>query len=130
VGRGVQLGAAYTASSGAPYTRRFSGSYLCTSLTECRVETPPSAEEPGAHRAPGYSSLDLLAEWAGHMRGARVSAYLQLRNALSADNTGRYLDSTPCGQYGPRCGPGRPTGYDEFDPGLPRVPLIGFRLSF
>ena len=131
VGRGVQMGAAYTASSGVAYTRRFDGTYLCTAPGECQPYNLPSVEKPGAERAPGFSSLDLLAEWAGHMRGARVSAYLQLRNALGHENSGRYLSSTPCAEYGTSgCGRGRPSGYDEFDPGLPRVPLIGFRLSF
>ena len=129
-GRRVQLGAAYTASSGVPYTRRFGGTYRCTSATECRVQTPPTAEAPGALRAPGYSSLDLLAEWTGQLRGARLGAYLQLRNTLGSDNSARYIGSTPCaafGEYG--CASGS-SGFDEFDPGLPRLPVIGFRLSF
>jgi hypothetical protein len=129
-GRGVQLGAAYSASSGVPYTRRFGGTYLCTS-TECRVQTPPTAEAPGALRAPGYSSLDLLAEWSGHVRRARLGAYLQLRNALGSDNSGRYKGSVPCSAFGEsECRPGLPSGLDEFDPGLPTLPVIGFRLSF
>lgn len=130
-GRGVQLGAAYTASSGVPYTRRFGGTYSCSSPTECRVQTPPTAEAPGALRAPGYSSLDLLAEWSGHVRGARLGAYLQLRNALGSDNSGRYIGSIPCAAFGgSECAAGRPTGFDDFDPGLPTLPVIGFRLSF
>ncbi len=131
VGGGVQLGAAYTAASGVAYTRRFDGTFLCTAPDECEPYNLPSVEEPGAQRAPGFSSLDLLAEWAGHTRGVRVSAYLQLRNALGRENSGRYLSSTPCSEFGMSgCGRGKPSGYDEFDPGLPRVPLIGFRLSF
>lgn len=129
-GRGVQLGAAYTASSGVPYTRRFGGTYLCTSPTECQVGTPPIAEAPGAQRARGYRSLDLLAEWSGHLRGARLGAYLQLRNALGNENRGRYKGSVPCGEFGVGCAPGLASGFDDFDPGLPTLPVIGFRLSF
>ncbi|HEX8358569.1 MAG TPA: TonB-dependent receptor [Longimicrobium sp.] len=129
-GRGVQLGAAYTAASGVPYTRRFDRDYLCDA-GGCRPDGPPSAEEPGGQRAPDYRSLDLLAEWGGHVRGARVSGYLQLRNTLGSDNRGRYTGTTPCEVLGTSaCGPGRPTGYDDFSPGLPRLPVIGLRLSF
>jgi hypothetical protein len=113
-----------------PYTRRFGGTYLCTSPTECRVETPPTAEAPSALRGPGYSSLDLLAEWGGHVRRARLSAYLQLRNALGTDNSARYIGSVPCAALGYyECASGS-SGFDEFDPGLPTLPVIGFRLSF
>ena len=129
-GRGVQLGAAYTAASGVPFTRRFGREFICDA-TACRPNGPATAEQPGAERAPDYRSLDLLAEWGGHVRGARVSAYVQLRNALRGDNAGRYTGSTPCEALGvSACGPGRPTGYDDFAPGLPRVPVIGLRLSF
>ena len=129
-GRGVQLGAAYTAASGVPYTRRFGPSYLCDERV-CRPDGPPSAEEPGGQRAPDYRSLDLLAEWAGHVRGARVSGYVQLRNALRDDNVGTYTGTTPCAAFGTNgCAPGRPTGYDNFSAGLPRLPVVGLRLSF
>jgi hypothetical protein len=130
VGRGVQLGAAYTAAGGVPYTRRFGPGYECDAL-ECRPVSAATAEEPGGQRAPAYRSLDLLAEWGGHVRGARVSGYVQLRNALRNDNPGLYTGTTPCSAFGVNgCAPGRPTGYDNFSAGLPLLPVVGLRLSF
>jgi hypothetical protein len=130
LGRGVQLGAAYSAASGVPYTRRFGPSYECDAR-ECRPLDEGRVEEPGAQRAPDYSSLDLLAEWGGRVRGARVSAYVQLRNALYNENSGFYTGTTPCEAFGVNgCAPGRPTGYDNFSDGLPLLPVVGFRLSF
>ncbi len=129
-GRGVQLGGAYTATSGVPYTRRIDRDFLC-GADGCQALGPPRAEEPGGQRAPAYRSLDLLAEWGGSVRGARVSGYVQLRNTLGNDNRGRYTRTTPCSALGAAaCGPGRPTGYDQFSSGLPRIPVAGLRMSF
>jgi hypothetical protein len=129
-----QLGAAFSAATGAPYTRTFHGVLDCESASECTWSREPWIGEPGAFRSASYRSLDLLAEWSGAVRTWRAGGYLQLRNVLNSTNTGRYLGYND--QYCPRsCGAvnGVEFGYeerDEFLPGLPILPVLGFRVAF
>lgn len=130
VTRSLRLGAAYTAASGAPYTRLHSPDWSCPDGAGC--DPRPRLGEPGAHRTPAYASLDLLADWTGSLRGWEVGAYLQLRNALGRDNASTY-------DYTSEVCPGRgfvapcPTGYqlvDHFQYGVPMLPVLGLRLRF
>jgi hypothetical protein len=120
VTRSLQLGAAYSAASGAPYTR----------YRDATIEpdgsglVPPTAEAPNARRAPAYASLDLLLDWSFVVRGLRWSTFLQLRNALGRDNVSVYSGYRDCANQ-TYCESG-----DRFDPGLPRIPVIGFRATF
>jgi hypothetical protein len=129
-----QLGAAFSAASGAPYTRAFHGELDCRDAAECRWAREPWVGEPGAFRSAPYRSLDLLAEWGGALRNWRLSGYLQLRNVLNQGNTGRYTGFND--QYCPqRCGTrdGVDFGWeerDEFLPGLPILPVLGIRAAF
>ncbi len=125
LGSSVRLGAAYTAASGAPYTRVHLGGFF-------EPDQPPRAEAPSSRRGPAYGSLDVLAEWNHSFRRWELGAYLQVRNALNRSNGGMYMrfDDCPesCGiingeRFG---GPGR----DEFLPGMPILPLFGFRIAF
>jgi hypothetical protein len=85
---------------------------------------PPRAEEPNAFRAPAYASLDLLLDWSFVVGSMRWSTFVQLRNALGRDNASVYSGYRDCG------GQTFCEGGDRFDPGLPRVPVIGFRATF
>jgi hypothetical protein len=128
-----QLGAAYTAASGAPYTRVFRGTTTCTEERSCTWEQEPWLGNPGALRSRSYQSLDLLLDWNRSYRKWNLGAYLQIRNALNHSNSGRYLGYR--GQYlvgscDYRQAPCVWEPRDEFLPGMPILPLIGFRASF
>jgi hypothetical protein len=115
------FGAAYTLASGAPYTRTFMGHITCDNGTNCRWLDEPWIGEPGAFRAPAYQSLDLLAEWTREFGSWQGGVFLQLRNALNRSNHGRYAGFEPFAGE---------TGADEFLPGAPVLPVIGFRFAF
>lgn len=129
-----QLGAAFSAASGAPYTRAFHGQLDCEDAPECRWAREPWVGDAGAFRSAPYGSLDLLAEWSGAIQRWRVGAYLQLRNVLNHANSGRYVGFDD--RYCPvSCGTraGVEFGWeerDEFLPGLPMLPVIGLRVAF
>jgi hypothetical protein len=135
-----RLGAAYTASSGLPYTRASDGDARCDSAGACAWREEPWLQEPNARRTGLFSSLDLLAEWGRSYRRFELGAYIQVRNAFNHQNPGRYL-----GFNGSRCvencnfgwntplDPDRVIKFapeDEFLPGLPAIPVLGLRISF
>ncbi|CAA9352684.1 MAG: hypothetical protein AVDCRST_MAG68-3773 [uncultured Gemmatimonadetes bacterium] len=134
-----RLGAAYTASSGLPYTRASDGEARCDSAGACAWREEPWLEGANTRRTGAFGSLDLLAEWGRSYRNFELGAYLQLRNALGRDNPGRYLgfNGTRCVES---CGRGWYTPgetrvpilepADEFVPGLPTIPVVGLRISF
>ncbi len=122
-----RLGAAATATSGTPFTRYVAGAAACDSAGACAGwDRLPLAGPPGAGRAPGYASVDLLAEWGARVRRVEAAVYLQLYNVLGAENPSTYVRTcTACG--------GQPAGGapdDRFLPGIPRLPLVGARLAF
>jgi hypothetical protein len=122
-----RLGAAATAASGTPFTRYVAGTLVCATEGPCGGwNRPPAAGPPGAGRAPGYASVDLLAEWGARVRRVDAAIYLQLYNVLGARNPSTYVRTcATCGD--------RPTGGasdDGFLPGIPRLPLLGARLAF
>jgi hypothetical protein len=126
--RSLQIGTAYTGASGAPYARTRPGIGECNLDGQCSWKVPPLVEEPGAHRTPAYSSLDLLVDWNHAFRTWRIGAYLQVRNVLDHDNSALYG-----GYQKYNCGQDRvcnPEGYDQFAPGPPRLPFVGIRLVF
>ena len=149
VGKRWQLGAAYTAASGTPYTRTFRGTVTCPLEASCEWRTEPWTGSPNGRQAQPYQSLDLLADWTKRYKSWSLSFYLQLRNALNHPNPGRYL-----GYGGEYCVEGcefrgtfrigeggeiiwipPPDNYrterrDEFVRGLPVIPLIGIRVTF
>jgi len=116
------VGAAYTAASGAPYTRTFMGHVTCDTYGEnCRWLTEPWIGDPGAFRGRGYRSLDLLTEWTRDFGGWQGGFFVQLRNALNRSNRGRYSGFEPLAGE---------SGEDEFLPGAPVLPVVGFRFAF
>jgi hypothetical protein len=74
-----------------------------------------------------------MVDWNRQFRGWSLGGFLQLRNALGSGRVGRYLNSEPqyCYSDG-SCWPPAAEGgyYDEFMPGLPTLPLLGFRVAF
>ncbi|HEX8271027.1 MAG TPA: TonB-dependent receptor [Longimicrobiaceae bacterium] len=121
-----QLGAAFTAASGTPYTTTFQGKVTCERQGVCAWDREPWAGEPGARRLPGYRSLDLLAEWNRRYRAWTMSVFVQVHNATNHANPGRYN-----GFGGEYCS-GRCWDFatDEFTDGLPAFPVIGLRAAF
>jgi hypothetical protein len=120
-----RLGAAFSFASGVPFTRV---------VIDETGEARPRIEEPAAHRTPSYASLDLLLDYTGDVGGWRVNAYVQLLNALGRRNRVTYAGSVDAcaaadlGTPGPCAG--GPVIRDRFRAGLPRLPLVGARVTF
>lgn len=125
----LRIGAAYTAASGAPYTRFYS--FRCPA-DPYPVYCPPIEDAPevigyselaGGRRTPSYASLDLYLERDGTLKGRPFGLYLQIRNALNRDNRSAYAGSIlVCGDvWDVDC-----TLTDHFDDGMPLFPLLGF----
>jgi hypothetical protein len=129
--RTVQVGVAYDDASGVPFTRIEEG--IRTADQDAGWIRPPRAESPGAQSTPGHRNLDLVADWRFALYGMRVTAFAQLRTALGRTPAStfylgyRSCDTVPGTDAGgaPACVP-----HDEFAPGLPRLPVAGFRLAF
>jgi hypothetical protein len=132
VQRDVRLAAAFTGMSGAPFTRAF-----MVTRADCQdfgfgCHGPEGAriQAPNAQRTPPYASLDMSVHWTRTLGAAEVSAYLQVRNVLSRDNASTYAGSRPVQRVQ------RPSGVtfvrfeDRFEQGLPRLPLVGLRMTF
>lgn len=140
VGTRVRVGAAFTAGSGAAYTRYESGLRDCAGWEpeSCRYVT--YGREPGAERAPAYRALDLTADWSGTVGGTRLDAFVQLHNVLARRNRGAYRSSRSvctraedgtCRDPILEPGPGSfAPSSNLYFPGLPFVPVAGFRLVF
>jgi hypothetical protein len=135
VGSSWRLGAAFTAASGAPYTRFVLD---CEAGQACTDSTAQGIGLPNAARASGYSALDILVDWSRDVGAVRIGAYLQLRNALNARNQITYTGTLTCPpnardpEYTPA--PGQDSQgnalCDRFDRGLPILPLGGIRIAF
>ncbi len=132
IGRALQLGGAYSAMSGAPYTR------VQTRLRNADCQefgfgcSGPAGvvEAPNTRRTPAWQSLDLSATLTRAFGRTQASLYLQLRNVTGRDNAVTYSHS----YYTPVR---RPDGtgeeilwQDQFERGLPRLPLVGARVTF
>ena len=121
----MRLGAAFTAMSGAPYTRFYA--FRCPAVYCPPEEGAPEVigfnEPSGAERTPSFASLDIHLERDGELFGLRSGLFVQLRNALNRDNRSAYIGSVmTCGEvWGEDC-----TLEDNFEDGFPFMPLIGF----
>jgi len=138
LGQAWRVGAAFTAASGAPYSRFLLGLSPCDTTVVPHTCTPNDTaalqiEQPNAERGPGYASLDLLLDWSLTTRsGMHLGAYLQVRNALNAANAVTYTGSIE------RCTAPRPPTLvvaragvcDQFSRGVPVLPMAGLRVSF
>jgi hypothetical protein len=131
-----RAGAAFTAASGAPFTRFL----LHTVVPTCdsvfcgggdTLFTTSMLERPNEGRTPAYVTLDLFGEWHQTFGSWTMSAFVQLRNALNRRNAVTYAGS--------RDGCTQPTGdqrlaregvCDDFHRGLPLLPLVGVSVAF
>ena len=137
----LRLGAAFTAASGAAFTRYDSA------LRNCRTDNPGDctfmlyAREPGAERAPGYTSLDIMVDWRGRIGRWDWGAYAQIQNVLGHRNEAAYQWSrlTCVGAICDTDGeppimhpdPSRPLPANNlFLRGLPMLPMLGLRIAF
>jgi hypothetical protein len=119
---GLRLGGAFSLASGVPFTRV--------------ILDPegglPRLGEPSAHRTPVYASLDLLVDYTGRVNGWTLTGYVQLLNALGRRNRVTYsgsVETCPAGESVASC-TGPTEIRDRFRSGLPRLPLVGFRVAF
>jgi hypothetical protein len=133
--RELRLAAAYTAMSGAPFTRAYVKTRQhCTSFGfGCSSPDGSYVDEHNAERTPAYASLDGSLQWSRTFGPIGVTSYLQVRNILARDNATTYGGSRPVGATRTV----RPLNTDfalvfedHFEPGLPRLPLAGLRITF
>jgi hypothetical protein len=127
----LRVAAAYTAMSGAPFTRAYAVTREDCMNFGFHCNTPDGAyvQAPNAERTPPYRSLDAALQWAQQLGPVGFSAYFQVRNVLDRDNASTYAGSRPIRRFAVRNG----VAYefeDRFEQGLPRLPLVGVRLTF
>jgi hypothetical protein len=123
LGRAWQVTGVGSYASGVPYTQ------LIIAPTSVRLGAP------SGRRTPSYASLDLSVDYAAHIGGADFSAYVQVRNVLGFKNRVTYAGTYEICPSGIRQAVTNACSVpsyldDHFDAGLPRLPLIGLRLSF
>jgi hypothetical protein len=126
---GFRAAVAWTAMTGAPFTRVTARApENCDPFGfECG-QTITSVEAPNANRTPPYRSLDAMLVWSRPVGRAGLSAYLQIRNVLDRDNASTYSGTVP---HLVQTRSGTTVEWiDRFEAGLPRVPLLGARVSF
>ncbi len=128
---GFRVAGAYTAMTGAPFTRALSPmtEEECSLFGFACSTTSASVQEPNAQRTPAYASLDASLQWRGSVRGVELSAYAQVRNLLDRDNATTY-SGTGAARRVTRTGDSELFVDDRFERGLPRLPLIGARIAF
>ena len=128
---GLRAGLAYTGMSGAPYTRvlaRIRNPDCSFFGFECNTQNAHVAE-PNAMRGPDYHSLDALLSMTRRVGHTELGLYLQLRNVLGNANRSAYSGSL-YEIVTLRDGSERVRWDDHFEAGLPRLPLIGARVTF
>jgi hypothetical protein len=127
VAAGWQAGATLRAQSGAPYTRITLIDSGCDPKLGCTSPPPVLYGAPGAQRAPAWASLDLMSEWTHAFDDWSMTIYGQLRNALGSRNAATYHSSCVCvtGETASSA-----NLRDQYDRGLPRLPVIGLRVRF
>jgi hypothetical protein len=141
VGPGLRAGTAFTAASGAPYTRfilrdvALDTTVVGDSLVV--IDTVRATNEvglPNANRAPAYLTLDFFGEWRRSFRSWSLAVFVQLRNAINRRNAVTYVGSFETCTVNPGETPDRrqvePGLCDAFDRGLPLMPLVGVSVAF
>jgi hypothetical protein len=121
-----RAGAAWRWASGAPFTRFYSAVFSCPGEL-CTIVEPAVVEDPNAERGPTWSTLDLLAEWTRDRGSWALSVYGQLSNALNRDNALTYMGTDRCFDVSVLC---QSVAEDEFERGLPILPVVGVRMAF
>jgi hypothetical protein len=127
----LRIAAAFTAASGAPFTRAVSRSPDDCATFGFGCGSPHAIiEAPNAERTGPYHALDASLHWARAFGPVELSAYLQVRNVLGAENAITYAGTIPVGTIIRRDGVREIVWDDLFEPGLPRLPLLGVRVTF
>jgi len=129
---GLRIGAAWTAMSGAPYTRTYARAKSpdCELFGfSCGQELNAWIDAPNAERTPDYRSLDGMVTWSHGLGRFHLTTYLQIRNILDRDNASTYSGTVPRVVRG-RGGNAMVEWIDRFEAGLPRMPLVGARVAF
>ncbi|CAN5784722.1 TonB-dependent receptor [soil metagenome] len=122
----LRVGGAYTAATGAPYTRVYPAK-IVIDAADVPAEAPARVELPNAERSRSYASLDVLVDWQHQFRSWNLVAYLQVRNALGRNNPAFYRGSKDiCAASGGES----IEPHDDFSNGIPRLPLLGVRVRF
>lgn len=127
---GMRVALAFTGMSGAPFTRAVSRRTDDCELFGfgCGTESG-RIYQPNALRTPAYGSLDLSVHWARRLGRWQLGAYAQVRNVLDRDNASTYSGTAQL----PTAGSSRLADtmfVDRFERGLPRLPMLGARVTF
>jgi Carboxypeptidase regulatory-like domain/TonB dependent receptor-like, beta-barrel len=130
VARSLRVSAAFTAASGAPFTRVVLARYGCDLNQHCTQAGPTRIEAPNAERGPPYSNLNVGLGWSRAYRGWALDIYLQVQNALGQSRPVTYNSSCQCMAAGADPWTGSPEPVDAFEARMPRVPVVGVRVSF
>jgi hypothetical protein len=124
VSQPLRVGGGFTFGSGVPFTQ------LVLPDTS-QIDGDVWVGEPNGARTPHYASMDLMADYTTRMGTWQVSAYAQIRNVLGRDNAVTYARSRECAPVGAVPGNSFPACTKNFfERGIPRLPLIGVRMSF
>jgi hypothetical protein len=119
----LRMAAAYTSMSGAPFTRAYAVTREGCNDFGFGCDNPDGSyvQAPNAERTPSYHALDASLQASRRFGSVEATAYFQLRNVLNRDNASTYAGSRPISR----------TAFDDrFEPGLPRLPLLGARVTF
>jgi hypothetical protein len=127
----LRLAGALTAMSGAPFTRAYTRSPQDCDAFGFGCDNPEGSwvEAANAERTPPYAGLDASLQWTRQLRGVEASAYVQVRNVLGRANATTYAGTVPVARVQDRSG-WTVLWDDRFEPGLPRLPLVGVRVTF
>jgi hypothetical protein len=136
IGTGLRFSAAFTGATGSPFTR-----VVDLEAPDALTRRIGVLGEPNAGRTASFASLDLMLDWMKSFDAWRLGVFVQLRNALDRNNTATYTGTYPYCESGGYsfvpdgsvlCQPdGSPAVQrDEFLIGMPRFPLLGFRVEF
>jgi len=128
----LRLAAAFTSMSGAPFTRAYALTREdCTTFGfGCSNPDGSYVEAPNAERTPAYRSLDTSAQWSHLIGRSEIAVYLQVRNVLGRDNASTYSGSRVIRRVQTRIGQTAFVFDDRFEAGLPRLPMVGLRVTF
>src|SRR5690606_10741148 len=123
--------AAWTTMTGAPFTRAYSRSPRDCSDFGFGCDDPAGSyvDAYNGERTPDYRSLDLSARWSQALGRAELTAYLQVRNALARENAGGCEAGGPAGGVPGQDGAPVIVWEDRVERGLPRMLLLGLRVT-
>ncbi|HUE96152.1 MAG TPA: TonB-dependent receptor [Longimicrobiaceae bacterium] len=127
----IRLSIAYTAASGAPFTRAYTRALGDCSFFgfECG-STASYSEEPNGERTAAHRSLDASIQLTRRLGPFDAAAYAQVRNLVNRENASTYAGTVAVGRVPARDGSSRVVWEDRFESGLPRLLLVGVRANF